>query len=747
MMRLNMTAYQEAPSPEQPSDILANCTIFNLQDDAYLRHPVINRFGSPKQSIYIDEMTIDLNGIKYEQPLILPVFNAQLELVQCAVLQDKQLVKIIPESFKKGFTYYGELKKDQPIIITYNLEAFFKIAQTEYAVVLVLSPDLCKQPLTQLKAFDFELIRSVVNQLSYMGYTSLYMPVRPEHIKLEAFQQLEKNTVVRLLNQYLKIEQSEFLLDLSKEESKEEVSAFINEAINQLPVLTELWQEPKPINTELMPVNPLTPEMLPIDLNTYCRDEARRADNMTPDLIAVCLLTSLGSLIGARVGIKPKQLDDYLLVPNLWGGIVAPPSSKKSPAIKAGTRHLDRLVLKAKDAYQSAKQETIAKALVFKSTEKTLNKNLGTAKTEQEKLSIAQQIADMQTEAISEPILKRYFTNDSSPEALAELERGNPNGILVIRDELVGWLSSLAQNDTDTGRAFYLEGWNGTGSYQFDRIMRGSGFIENHCLSILGGIQPDKLISYLEKTIKGHGNDGLLQRFQLLIFPDLYEWEYVDQTVNKEAREAVFSLFESIDNLTEYELVRLGAKPTDDFNSRPYFRFTDEAQEVYKQWSQHINGKIIPSEDHPIIQEHLTKYGKLMPSLALIFHLIECVQAGAYLGGISKKSAEMAIEWCDYLESHARRIYGLVLQSSMLKACELAKKLKRLKADEQWRLQGFTAREVHRKNWKSLTEIEAVNDALEILTENHWLSVQEMESTLKGGRPTKHYKINPKIFI
>ena len=75
----------------------------------------------------------------------------------------------------------------------------------------------------------------------------------------------------------------------------------------------------------------------------------------------------------------------------------------------------------------------------------------------------------------------------------------------------------------------------------------------------------------------------------MLIFPDLYEWEYVDQAINKEAREAVFNLFEAIDNLTEYELVRLGAKPTDDFNSRPYFRFTNEAQEVYKQWSQQIN--------------------------------------------------------------------------------------------------------------------------------------------------------------
>ncbi|MEN8291084.1 DUF3987 domain-containing protein [Acinetobacter radioresistens] len=198
--------------------------------------------------------------------------------------------------------------------------------------------------------------------------------------------------------------------------------------------------------------------------------------------------------------------------------------------------------------------------------------------------------------------------------------------------------------------------------------MRGSGLIENHCLSVLGGIQPDKLMGYLEKTIKGMGNDGLLQRFQLLIYPDVYDWQYVDQVSDKEARNAVFSLFKAIDALNEHELVRLGAQPTDEFNSRPYFRFMSEAQELYKAWSENMNGQIIPNEEHSIIQEHLTKYGKLMPSLALIFHLVDCVQLGSRLGGISKRSTEMAIQWCEYLKSHARCIYGLELHASSFKA-------------------------------------------------------------------------------
>ena len=230
-----MNAYQEVPSLENPEDILVNCSKLNPQDDALLHHPVIERFGNPKQTIYVDEYVVIIDEIQYNRPLILPVFNSELELVQCAVLQDNQPVKIIPERIGKGFAYYGELHKDKPVIITYSLEAFFKIAQTGYTVALVVLPTLCNTPLTELKPFDLEQIQYVINQLSNAEYKHLYMPVRPENIKAELFQKLEQNTAVRLINQYQCIEEIEFLTELSRDESKEEITAFLDEAIALLP--------------------------------------------------------------------------------------------------------------------------------------------------------------------------------------------------------------------------------------------------------------------------------------------------------------------------------------------------------------------------------------------------------------------------------------------------------------------------------------------------------------------------------
>jgi hypothetical protein len=56
-------------------------------------------------------------------------------------------------------------------------------------------------------------------------------------------------------------------------------------------------------------------------------------------------------------------------------------------------------------------------------------------------------------------------------------------------------------------RAFWLQSWNG-GPYHVDRIGRGENFIENLSVSILGGIQPDRLAE-----LTGLTTDGLLQRF------------------------------------------------------------------------------------------------------------------------------------------------------------------------------------------------------------------------------------------
>ena len=145
---MNTTAQNLVQDLIKPEAILAQCKQLVSFDGAYSSHPLIQRFGSPQQPIYVDQSNVTINGIQYESPLIMPIYDGQLEPVQCAVMQDGKRVAIIPDGLAKGFARYGHFDHDKPVIITHNLEAFFKVAQTGHAVALVVLPTLCNKHLT-----------------------------------------------------------------------------------------------------------------------------------------------------------------------------------------------------------------------------------------------------------------------------------------------------------------------------------------------------------------------------------------------------------------------------------------------------------------------------------------------------------------------------------------------------------------------------------------------------------------------
>ena len=145
----------------------------------------------------------------------------------------------------------------------------------------------------------------------------------------------------------------------------------------------------------------------------------------------------------------------------------------------------------------------------------------------------------------SVPDCTRFIANDTTVEKLAELLKENPS-ILVCRDELQGFFASLERHGQESARAFYLEAWTGTEAFKVDRISRGSIRIPRVCVSVLGGIQPGPMgcmMRELQRNAKA--NDGLLQRFQLAVWPDLSRrFELVDIEPNRENWRNLTSKFE-----------------------------------------------------------------------------------------------------------------------------------------------------------------------------------------------------------
>lgn len=500
------------------------------------------------------------------------------------------------------------------------------------------------------------------------------------------------------------------------------------------------WPDPKPIVAELKPVPAFDPEtLLPDTLRTWVMDEAERMP-CPPDFVAAAALVALGALVGARCAVKPKSLDNWLIVPNLWGGIVADPSAKKSPAISAALKPLDRLRAQAAKEHEQALADFEMQQVVFHAQEDALQGRIKEAARKPGKGDpgvIARELRDHRQQEPQAPTLRRYTTNDSTVEKLGELLRENPAGLLVQRDELVGLIAGWEREGREGERAFFLEAWNGNQHFDTDRIGRGHISIPNVCLSIFGGIQPDKLIGYLEQAADALGNDGMLQRFQVLVYPDGRRWEWRDRAPDKAARDRAFAIFEQMATL---DPVTYGAAPADEYDKFPHFRFDEEAQEVFIEWSADLHRKRLAREEEPIIRQHLSKFDKLFPALALIFHLVDCAADGV-CGPIGRRAALRAAAWCEYLEAHARRCYGLLKDDGLRAAQALAWKIERGALED-----GFTVRDVRRNQWRGLTKDEAIHAALDWLEDEAWLRSKAVGGTGPGsGRRTLRYSINPAI--
>ena len=336
----------------------------------------------------------------------------------------------------------------------------------------------------------------------------------------------------------------------------------------------------------------------------------------------------------------------------------------------------------------------------------------------------------------AEPSRRLFKTNETSIQSMTVIQSQNERGILVYRDELTGLLVKWDREDGVEERAYFLEGWNGNGSYTDVKIGRGVTDAKNICISLLGGIQPDKLKRYLYQAMQGN-NDGLMQRLQLAVWPDEPEgWQLIDTVPNKAEKQRAFDIMQT---LAELDFNEYGAIKGED-GERPYFRFDDDGQAVFNQWLTELQTIKLNQEENPLMIEHFGKFRSLMPSLALIFHCIDIADGNAR-GNVSAQSALLAVAWCRYLESHARRIYAMAESPEHEAAVKLAAKI-RAKALPN----PFTSRYIERKGWHGLKDKSVIEAACTILNDENWLMMKRKPNPATGRPPLPEYFINP-IFL
>jgi hypothetical protein len=477
------------------------------------------------------------------------------------------------------------------------------------------------------------------------------------------------------------------------------------------------WPEPQPIKANLSEVPTLDLTMLPDVFLPFVKDNAERMGQPC-DFFAVPLMIVAAAALGSSWAVCPKAYDEgWKESMVLWGGIVAPPGSKKSACLNAALKPIHKIAEELTLEHQQALSDYQRLKDDYTDQQRQLKKPTGRA-------AITQLLMEPET-----PKPERILVQDTTYQKLADIMCNSPRGLLCSMDELAGALVKWDEKGQEAARQFFLTSWNGDQPYVVDRVEAGTKQIKRAFLCLMGGFQPSVLAQYVKQSTSGNrGDDGLVQRFQMLSFPDSQkELTEADRSADKDAEEMMLSAVLRLRRLTP---ASAGAE-MDPVSTRAFLHFDADAQIEFDKVRRTIEQKAKSGKAGPAMSSHLGKMPGTIAKLALLIHLLD---GGS--GPIDMTATTKALKWFMYLYPHAKRIYGSSPTASFDSTSMLLQKIKQGHFPNP-----FTAREVVRKGWTGLTSQQSVEDAIEWLVTCHWLRADGLDT---GGRPKEVYTAHPK---
>lgn len=444
------------------------------------------------------------------------------------------------------------------------------------------------------------------------------------------------------------------------EDEGDEAPAAPSKARSEWPEPVDLWDQFAP--------PPLPEGVLPAVIEDFARQHGKIM-GADPAAIAMSALAVCSAALTDDVKLQVKPNEPFFTVSaRLWVALIGDPSTKKSPAMRAAAAPLKAINAKLCRDYQFRKEAY-------------------------------DELDKEQKKSTTPPVRKRKILEDITIEAAQPFFADNPEGLLVLQDELSGWFGSMdkysgggrgAQKD----RAFWLQAFEG-GSYSVDRIMRGSSFIPNLSASVLGGIQPEPL----RKIVGDAVDDGLIQRlFPVVLAPSRPD---SDDPLPAGVQDRYDALVDALD-------ARKGAK----------LRFDAGAQRLRRQLADEHHALLAVASINPKLAAHIGKLDGLYGRLCVLWHAIEHAGQAELPETICEATAgRVAAFLRRFLRPHAVAFYaslGLSDDHSELQAVAshiLAKKLETISLRNLSRAT---------RRLKSLTRHDA-SRVLEQLTSLGWL--------------------------
>ena len=289
------------------------------------------------------------------------------------------------------------------------------------------------------------------------------------------------------------------------------------------------FNEYQPFNNELLPVKEIPYDALPEKMEHFIKEQSE-IRGCPPDFILVSVLSRMGVLFAGKIKIALMRHTNWHVTPNFFWMMVGPPSSGKTNALDATAGPIKSLSEIAAVTYgknnKAFEQECNLLKRQLNSVMKGMDKVNTKAIPDPEQIKVFEaRIKEIQQKIdvlyTKQPKCKVYTVNKTTFEKLIIVTKENPEGVMLELDEVSPLFIRLSKDENCEERGFYLTGYNGNNSYSYRTISRGEDLVERVVISIIGGTQPGKLERVVNEMKNNVTNDGFLQRFQGVVYPDV----------------------------------------------------------------------------------------------------------------------------------------------------------------------------------------------------------------------------------
>ncbi len=346
------------------------------------------------------------------------------------------------------------------------------------------------------------------------------------------------------------------------------------------------------------------------------------------------MFTGLGACAQGNTVIRPQPMGAYFRRTCLATALVASSGSRKSDIIRIGIKELEKI---QKTLSQSNSRDDLMRIMDGEKKIEMLTREKGKTGADIEAINV--EIKKVEDELNENPLKGTEFVygNATVQKMILDASRNQKHGLIMVKDEMKQIVAEMKKKGNEDMRSFYMQGFDGNGSYSYLTKIGGKQFIEKHILSCITSVQPSVVSVYINGLYSAHsdGNDGFYQRFIMVPFgdPQIGTADDVDYSKFVQAYEVFNKAFYHDD-------IEINVAP--------------EAMATYKKYLDEINREKIMASSNDPLASVLAKHQGFLSSFAAIYGLL--MDEGVPTK-ITVEHLDMAIKLLRYLRSCAKFLF------------------------------------------------------------------------------------------